>query len=482
MIDDTTPSCDEEHNLKNMHKQPRTHMPEREAQVRAKDWDEVPTGYTAEMAKREALRCLQCKKPLCVPGCPVGIDIPAFIKLIAEGDFVGAARKLKETNSLPAVCGRVCPQEDQCEKVCIVAKKWTSVGIGNLERFAADAEREQGEVEIPEKQPPTGYKVAVVGSGPAGLSAAGELVKMGHEAVVFEALHKAGGVLLYGIPEFRLPKAVVGAEVDYLKKLGVKIELDAVIGKLDTVDELLNDGFDAVFVAVGAGLPMFMGIPGENLCGVYSANEYLTRANLMKAYDPNYATPLLKRKRIAVVGGGNVAMDSARTSLRMPGTEEVYILYRRSREEMPARIEEIKHGDEEGIKFMLLTNPIKILGDDKGWVKAVECLKMELGEPDDSGRRRPIPIKGSEFVLDVDCVIMALGTRPNPLIPMTTTGLEVTAKGTIVVNDETGETTKKGVFAGGDIVTGAATVILAMGAGKDAAKAIDQYVRAKKQG
>ncbi len=481
MIDDTIP-CDEEHNLKNMHKQPRTRMPERDAQVRARDWGEVPTGYTAEMAKREALRCLQCKKPLCVAGCPVGIDIPAFIKLIAEGDFIGAAKKLKETNSLPAVCGRVCPQEDQCEKVCIVAKKWTSVGIGNLERFAADAEREKGEMDRPEKQPPTGSKLAIVGSGPAGLSAAGELVKMGHEVVVFEALHKPGGVLLYGIPEFRLPKAIVASEVDYLKSLGIKIELDSVIGKLDTVDELLNDGFDAVFVAVGAGLPMFMGIPGENLCGVYSANEYLTRANLMKAYDPDYATPLIKKKRIAVVGGGNVAMDAARVALRMPGTEEVFIVYRRSRDEMPARIEEVHHGEQEGLKFTLLTNPVKVLGDEKGWVKALECIKMELGEPDASGRRRPVPIKDSEFILDVDCVIMALGTSPNPLISMTTPDMEVTARGTIVANDDTSKTTNEGVFAGGDIVTGAATVILAMGAGKNAAAAIDEYIRAKKTG
>ncbi len=477
---DDTPVCDEKHNLKDMHKQPRTHMPERDARQRATDWDEVPAGYTVEMAQREALRCLQCKKPLCVAGCPVGIDIPAFIKLIAEDNFVGAARKIKETNSLPAVCGRVCPQEDQCEKVCIVAKKFTSVAIGNLERFAADAEREQGEIKIPEKQPSTGRKVAIVGSGPAGLSAAGELVKMGHEVVIFEALHKPGGVLLYGIPEFRLPKAIVNSEIEYLKKLGVKIEVDSVIGKVETVDELLNNGFDAVFVAVGAGLPMFMGIPGENLCGVYSANEYLTRANLMKAYDPDYATPLLKKKRIAVVGGGNVAMDAARTSLRILGTEEVYIVYRRSRDEMPARIEETKHGEEEGLKFMLLTNPVKVLGDDKGWVKALECIRMELGEPDDSGRRRPVPIKDSEFVLDVDCVIMALGTSPNPLVPMTTPGIQVTPKGTIVVDNETCQTDKEGVFAGGDIVTGAATVILAMGAGKTAAQAIDQYVRAKK--
>lgn len=479
MTDDTS-KCEDGHNRKDAHKQPRVHMPQRGATERRRDWAEVPTGYTAELARQEAIRCLQCKNPLCVAGCPVGIDIPAFIKLIEDGDYIGAARKIKETNSLPAVCGRVCPQEDQCEKVCIVGKKFTSVGIGHLERFAADYEREHGEIKLPEKQPPTGCKVAVVGSGPAGLSAAGELVKMGHEVVIFEALHKPGGVLLYGIPEFRLPKDIVGAEIDYLKKLGVKIEVDCVVGKTETVDELLEEGFDAVFVSVGAGLPTFMDIPGENLCGVYSANEYLTRINLMKAYDPEYATPVLRKKRIAVVGGGNVAMDAARTALRMEVTEEVYIVYRRSRDEMPARIEEIKHGEEEGLKFRLLTNPVKILGNEDGWVSGIECIKMELGQPDESGRRRPVPVEGSEFTIDVDCVIMAIGTRPNPLVPMTTPGLKVTPKGTIVIDENTCETTKEGVFAGGDIVTGAATVILAMGAGKNAARAIDQHIKAKK--
>ena len=477
---DSTSLCEEGHNLKDARKRPRVHMPERDARQRREDWGEVPLGYTSELAQAEAVRCLQCKNPLCVAGCPVGINIPAFIKLIAQGDFVGAAKKIKETNSLPAVCGRVCPQEDQCEKVCILTKKFTSVAIGNLERFAADYEREQGEVELPEVQPPTGYKVAVVGSGPAGLTAAGELVKLGHEVVIFEALHKPGGVLLYGIPEFRLPKDIVDSEVDYLKRLGVQIEVDTVIGKTETIDDLLEEGFDAVFVSVGAGLPLFMGIPGENLCGVYSANEYLTRVNLMKAYNPDYITPVLKKKRIAVVGGGNVAMDAARTALRMEGAEEVYILYRRSRDEMPARVEEIRHGEDEGLKFMLLTNPVRILGDENGWVKSIECIKMELGEPDASGRRRPVPMKGSAFILDVDCVIMALGTTPNPLVPMTTPGLKVTPRGTIVVDENTCQTTKEGVFAGGDIVTGAATVILAMGAGKNAAKAIDQYVRTKK--
>lgn len=477
MTKDTT-ACEEGHNLKKAQKVPRQRIPEQDHHLRIKNFDEVPLGYTPELAKLEASRCLQCKKPLCRAGCPVGIDIPAFIKLIAEGDFVGSARKLKEYNSLPAVCGRVCPQEDQCEKVCIVTKKAASVAIGNLERFAADYERNNGAISIPELPEPSGYKVAVVGSGPAGLSAAGELVKKGHEVVIFEALHKPGGVLVYGIPEFRLPKAIVEAEIEYLKSLGVKIEVNSVIGKIETVDELLSNGFDAVFVATGAGLPLFMGIPGENLCGVYSANEYLTRINLMKAYDPNYVTPVLKKRRIAVVGGGNVAMDAARTALRM-GTEEVYIVYRRSRVEMPARIDEIKHGEEEGLKFHLLTNPIRILGDEKGWVKAMECVKMELGEPDASGRRRPVPIPNSEFLLDVDCVIIAIGTSAHPLVPKTTPGVKVNSKGNIVADEKTGQTTQEGVFAGGDIVTGAATVILAMGAGKTAAQAIDEYVRKK---
>ncbi|HHT9118635.1 MAG TPA: NADPH-dependent glutamate synthase [Candidatus Hypogeohydataceae bacterium YC38] len=473
-----SPTCSEAHDLKDAKKIPRQKMPEREPRQRMKHFDEVPMGYTPELAQKEAKRCLQCKKPLCRIGCPVEIDIPAFIKCIVEGDFVGSARKLKEYNALPAVCGRVCPQEDQCEKVCILTKKGISVAIGNLERFAADYERNKGTITLPKIPAPTGYRVAVVGSGPAGLTAAGELVKMGHEVVVFEALHKPGGVLVYGIPEFRLPKAIVEAEIDYLKKLGVKIEVDAAIGKVATIDELLSNGFDAVFVATGAGLPLFMGIPGENLCGVYSANEYLTRVNLMKAYNSHYVTPVLRKRRIAVVGGGNVAMDAARTALRM-GTEEVYIVYRRSRSEMPARIDEIHHGEEEGLKFMLLTNPIRVLGDEKGWVKGLECIKMELGEPDSSGRRRPVPVQGSEFILDVDCVIMAIGTSPHPLVPMTTPGLKVTPKGNIMANEETGQSSKEGVFAGGDIVTGAATVILAMGAGKKAAQAIDQYVRNK---
>ncbi len=457
---------------------PRQKMREQSAKSRIRNFKEVPFGFNIEQAQLEASRCIQCKKPLCYEGCPVNINIPEFIKLVGEGDFIGAARKIKEANSLPAICGRVCPQEDQCEKVCIVGKKSDPVCIGNLERFVADYEREHGDGQIPEIPEKTGYRVAVVGSGPAGLTVAGELVKMGHDVTIFEALHKAGGVLVYGIPEFRLPKAIVESEVDYLRKLGVKIELNSVIGKIDTVDELLNNGFDAVFLGTGAGLPFFMGIPGENLNGVYSANEYLTRANLMKAYDPEYDTPILKRKKVAVLGGGNVAMDAARTALRLGG-EDVYIVYRRSRTEMPARIDEIHHGEEEGLKFKFLMNPIKVIGDEDGWVKGLECINMKLGEIDESGRRRPIPIEGSESILDVECVIVAVGNGPNPLVPTTTPGLKTNRRGNIVADEENGKTSKEGVFAGGDIVTGAATVILAMGAGKKAAVAIDEYVRAK---
>ena len=457
---------------------PRQKMREQSAKSRIRNFKEVPFGFNIEQAQLEASRCIQCKKPLCYEGCPVNINIPEFIKLVGEGDFIGAARKIKEANSLPAICGRVCPQEDQCEKVCIVGKKSDPVCIGNLERFVADYEREHGDGQIPEIPEKTGYRVAVVGSGPAGLTVAGELVKMGHDVTIFEALHKAGGVLVYGIPEFRLPKAIVESEVDYLRKLGVKIELNSVIGKIDTVDELLNNGFDAVFLGTGAGLPFFMGIPGENLNGVYSANEYLTRANLMKAYDPEYDTPILKRKKVAVLGGGNVAMDAARTALRLGG-EDVYIVYRRSRTEMPARIDEIHHGEEEGLIFKFLMNPIKVIGDEDGWVKGLECINMKLGETDESGRRRPIPIEGSESILDVECVIVAVGNGPNPLVPKTTPGLKTSRRGNIVADEENGKTSKEGVFAGGDIVTGAATVILAMGAGKKAAVAIDEYVRAK---
>ena len=454
-------------------KTPRQKMPEQEAKVRAKNFNEVPFGYPPELALLEASRCLQCKKPKCIEGCPVEIDIPAFVKKIAEGDYVGAARKLKERNSLPAVCGRVCPQEDQCEKLCIVGKKDQPVAIGRLERFAADWERDKGEVTVPEKAPSTGKKVAVVGSGPAGLTLAGDLILKGHEVTIFEALHKTGGVLIYGIPEFLLPKDIVQAEVNYLVKLGVKVEVNCVVGRIETVDELLQE-YDAVFLGLGAGLPQFLNVPGENLCGIYSANEYLTRSNLMKAYlFPKYDTPIAKGKNVAVFGAGNVAMDSARTALRL-GADTVRIIYRRSRDEMPARIEEIHHAEEEGVQFYLLTAPTRFLGDDNGWVTGVECLRMELGEPDESGRRRPIPIKGSEFQLECDLAVVAIGAGANPLLPTTTPGLELNKRGYIVADLETGKTTKPGVWAGGDIVTGSATVILAMGAGRKAANSIHE--------
>ena len=471
---------------------PRQKMPEQDPRERARNFREVPYGYSPEQAVAEAKRCMQCKNRPCVVGrknsrtgekeggCPVEIDIPAFIKLIAEGDFLAAARKVREKNCLPAVCGRVCPQEEQCEKTCTVGAKGEPIAIGRLERFVADFERAQGKIAPPVKAPPSGKKVAVIGSGPAGLTVAGDLALLGHEVTVFEALHCAGGVLVYGIPEFRLPKEIVRREIEYLESLGVKFEYNAVIGKCETVDELMKEeGFDAVFIGTGAGAPSFLGIPGENLSGVYSANEFLTRSNLMKAYDPNYDTPIIRAKRVAVVGGGNVAMDAARTALRL-GAETVTIVYRRSRQEMPARIEEIHHAEEEGVRFMLLTNPIRILGDERGWVKGMECLRMELGEPDDSGRRRPVPVKGSEFTIEVDAVIVAIGNTPNPLIPQTTPDLAVGRHGTIVADPETGATSKKGVYAGGDIVTGAATVILAMGAGRKAARAIHEYLTGKK--
>jgi len=463
---------------KEKQKIPKQKMPEQDPKARAKNFKEVPFGYPPELAQLEASRCLQCKKPKCIEGCPVEIDIPAFVKLISDGDYVGAARKLKERNGLPAVCGRVCPQEDQCEKVCIVGKKDDPVAIGRLERFAADWERGKGEVSVPEKVPSTGKKVAVVGAGPAGLTLAGDLILKGHEVTVFEALHKAGGVLIYGIPEFRLPKEIVDAEVHYLERLGVRVEVDCVIGRLETVDELLQE-YDAIFLGLGAGLPQFLNIPGENLCGIYSANEYLTRSNLMKAYlFPQYDTPIARGKNVAVFGAGNVAMDSARTALRL-GADKVRIVYRRSREEMPARIEEIHHAEEEGIEFFLLTAPIKFLGDDNGWVTGVECLRMELGEPDESGRRRPIPIKGSEFQLECDMAVVAIGAGANPLLPTTTPGLELNKRGYIVADLETGKTTKPGVWAGGDIVTGSATVILAMGAGRKAGNSIHEYLMNK---
>ncbi len=458
-------------------KVPRQSMPEQDPKERIKNFEEVPRGYTTEQALLEASRCIQCKKPGCIAGCPVDVDIPGFIKLIAEGKFVEAAWKLKETNALPAVCGRVCPQEDQCEKVCILGKKGDPVAIGRLERFAADYERATGSVQVPKVAAATGKRVAVVGAGPAGLTIAGDLVKVGHDVTVFEALHKPGGVLVYGIPEFRLPKAIVDAEVSYLENLGVKIVTDAVIGRLKTVDDLFAEGFQAVFLGVGAGAPVFMNIPGENLSGIYSANEYLTRSNLMKAYRfPEFDTPIVRGRNVAVIGGGNVAMDSVRTALRL-GAENAYIIYRRSKVEMPARIEEVHHAEEEGVQFNFLTNPVEYIGDEDGWVKKMVCNRMELGEPDGSGRRRPIVIPGSEFTIDVDTVVVAIGTTANPVIPRTTPGLEVNKWGYIVTKDGTGETTRKGVYAGGDIVTGSATVILAMGAGRQAAKAVDEYIR-----
>jgi len=453
-------------------------MPEQDPDVRRKNFDEVPYGYPEETAILEAKRCLQCKKPPCVAGCPVEIDIPAFIQLVAEGDFIGAAHKIKETNTLPAICGRVCPQESQCEAVCILGRKQDPVAIGRLERFVADYERRAGDIHIPDKAPSTGKKIAVVGSGPAGLTIAGDLVKMGHDVTIFEGLHKPGGVLIYGIPEFRLPKSIVDAEVDYLTKLGAHIQPNMVIGRGKTVDDLLAE-FDAVFLGVGAGAPIFMNIPGENLSGIYSANEYLTRSNLMKAYAfPEYDTPIARGKNVAVLGGGNVTMDSVRTALRL-GAENAYVVYRRTEKEMPARIEEIHHAKEEGVQFQFLTNPVEYYGDENGWVKAMKCIRMELGEPDDSGRRRPIPIEGSEFTIDVDMVVVAIGTQANPVIPATTPGLETNRWGYIVTKDETGATTRDGVYAGGDIVTGSATVIEAMGAAKMAARAIDEYVRNK---
>lgn len=457
-------------------------MPEQDPKIRAKNFDEVALGYGPEDAVAEAERCLNCKIPQCRKGCPVQVDIPAFISKIKEKDFAGAISTIKESNGLPAVCGRVCPQESQCEKYCVLAKKGESVAIGRLERFAADTSLAAGE-EIPAiEYAADAQKVAVIGSGPAGLSAAGDLAKKGYRVTIFEALHTPGGVLSYGIPEFRLPKdKIVQVEIDNLRKMGVEIEVNAVAGKLFTVDELMEEeGFGAVFIATGAGLPSFMNIPGENLNGVYSANEFLTRCNLMKAYQfPKHATPLRVGNSVAVVGGGNVAMDAARTSLRL-GAEKVYIVYRRGEEELPARLEEVHHAKEEGIDFKLLNNPVEVLCDEQGWVKALRCIKMELGEPDASGRRRPIAVEGSEFDLPVDTVIVAIGQGPNPLVQSTTPGMDTNKRGNIVADEETGATTKPGVFAGGDIVTGAATVILAMGAGKKAAAAIDAYLKEKR--
>ncbi len=456
----------------------KTPMREQPPEERIHNYNEVPYGYTPEQAMAEAQRCLQCKRPFCMEGCPVGIDVPTFIELVAEGDFRGAINLIRTANALPAVTGRVCPQETQCEGVCLMGKKHEPVAIGRLERFLADWEAAQGDLPVPPLPPPTGKKVAVVGAGPAGITVAADLAKMGHSVTIFEALHEPGGVLTYGIPEFRLPKAIVAREVDYVRSLGVELVTDFVVGQTATIDELLEEeGFDAVFLGTGAGLPWFLNIPGENLNGVYSANEYLTRVNLMKAYQfPFYDTPVAVGQRVITIGGGNVAMDSARTVLRL-GSEESIIVYRRSREEMPARAEEIHHAEEEGVQFMLLTTPLALHGDENGRVKEVECIKNELGEPDASGRRRPVPIPGSEFRIPADVVIMAIGQSPNPLIPKTTHDLETAKRGEVVVDEETMKTSKKGVFAGGDVATGGATVILAMGQARIAAKAIDEYLR-----
>lgn len=459
-------------------------MPTQAPEVRAHNFKEVALGYSEEAAVLEAQRCLDCKNMPCVTGCPVNIQIPRFIDRIKNGDFEEAYKIISESSSLPAVCGRVCPQETQCECKCVRGVKGEPVAIGRLERFVADWHNANSDIAL-EKPDSNGKRVAVVGSGPSGLACAGELAKRGYEVTVFEALHLAGGVLVYGIPEFRLPKSIVSREVKNLKMLGVKIETNVVIGKTLTVDELFEQGFKAVFIGSGAGLPNFMGIPGEGLKGVYSANEFLTRSNLMKSYEDKSQTPIMKGGRVAVVGGGNVAMDAARTALRL-GANKVYIVYRRSLEELPARKEEVEHAMEEGIEFLLLNNPVEILGynnsDDKfdpknGFVSGMKCIKMELGEPDERGRRRPLPIKDSEYVLDVDTVIMSIGTSPNPLIKSTTEGLEVNRHGGIIVEENTGLTSREGVYAGGDAVTGAATVISAMGAGKSAANAIDEYLR-----
>ncbi|MDY6865939.1 MAG: NADPH-dependent glutamate synthase [Halobacteriota archaeon] len=474
-------------------------MPQQDPKERIYNFNEVPLGYSGETAKAEAKRCLECSNALCAKGCPVEVDIPTFVRYIREGDFESAIKVIKASNNLPAITGRVCPYERQCEGLCglaagcsrymkpearaeledflakhhLIKEERDPVAIGRLERFVADYEREKGVV-IPEKAPPNGKKVAVVGSGPSGLTVAGDLAKLGYAVTIYEALHAPGGVLIYGIPEFRLPKKIVAAEVDYIKALGVEIKTDIVIGMTITVDELQEE-YDAIFIGTGAGLPRWMGIPGENLNGVYSANEFLTRINLMRAYKfPECDTPITIGKKVATIGGGNVAMDSARNALRL-GAEESYIIYRRSEEEMPARIEEIEHAKEEGVKFDLLTVPVRYIGDENGWVKQMECLRMELGEPDDSGRRRPVPIEGSEYIIDIDTVVVAIGQSPNPLVSNTTEGLETTKWGTIVVDDD-GATSREGVYAGGDIATGAATVILAMGAGKKAAKAIDEYL------
>lgn len=460
---------------------PRNPMPQQPADVRKKNFEEVALGYDEKQAVDEAERCLNCPKKPCVAGCPVNIDIPAFVGLIKEGKYSEASREIKKTNALPAICGRVCPQEEQCEKLCVLAKKGESVAVGRLERFAADYEAAHPNgTSVPKPEDPelAKYKVAVVGSGPAGLTVAGDLAKMGYSVTIFEALHKTGGVLRYGIPEFRLPRDILDREVDYVKSLGVEIITDIIVGRTFTVQSLLDEGYEAVFVGSGAGAPKFLGIPGENLSGIYSGNEWLTRINLMRAHRDEYATPIKQPKNVCVIGAGNTAMDCTRTALRI-GAEKVTIVYRRSRVEMPARAEEIENAEHEGVVFQLLTNPTRFIGDENGAVKAMECLRMELGEPDDSGRRRPVPVKGSEFEIECDVVIVALGQNPNPLIRSTTDGLTCESWGGICIDPETGMTSIPGVFAGGDAVTGEATVISAMGAGKVAAVGIDKFIRQK---
>ena len=459
---------------------PRQKMPEQEPLERRGNFAEVNLGFDFELAKQEAMRCLECANPKCVAGCPVGVKVKEFVALILDGKYLEAAAKVREDDVLPAITGRVCPQEDQCEGACVLSKKFSSVAIGYLERFVADYERQTGQVGLPPNAPPTGKRVAIVGSGPAGLSCAGDLVQQGHQVTVLEALHEIGGVLIYGIPEFRLPKEIVRQEVDNLRRMGVEFETDVVVGQTVTVDELLNEeGYDAVLIATGAGLPHFLNIPGEHLCGVCSANEFLTRVNLMKAYQfPEYDEPVFdcRDKDVAVVGGGNTAMDAIRSSVRL-GARNAYLIYRRSEKEMPARIEEVKHAKEEGVQFMTLTNPVEFLGDEKGWLRAARCQKMELGLPDESGRRRPVPVPGSEFELPLHMVIIAVGTSGNPLVQSTTPDLRTNKRGYIEAADDTLKTSKRGVFAAGDIVTGGATVILAMGAGRKAARAIDAYLR-----
>ena len=465
--------------LKERMKVPRQHMPEQPAQLRATNFTEVNLGYSTELARQEALRCLECAKPACTDKCPVGVKVREFVQLIVAGDFLGAAAKIREDNVLPAVTGRVCPQEDHCEGGCLMGKKVQSLGIGYLERFVADYEQQHLDFNKIQKAPPTGKKVAIVGSGPSGLTAAGDLVQKGHQVHVFEALHEVGGVLVYGIPEFRLPKQIIREQVDYMRAMGVEFETDVVVGRTVTIDELMHEeGFDAVFIGTGAGLPQFMGIPGEHLNGVYSANEFLTRINLMHAYEfPRYDEPMvdLAGKNVAVIGGGNTALDAIRSALRL-GAGKASVLYRRSEAEMPARAEEVKHAKQEGIDFQVLTAPVEFISDEHGWLKAARCVRMELGEPDASGRRRPVPVAGSEFDLPLSVAVMAIGTSANPIVQSTTPGLQTNKRGYIEANADSQRTSRQGVFAGGDIVTGSATVILAMGAGRRAAKSIHEYL------